>query len=100
MENSVIPKVVRWRIYLARFQFQIRHIAGKQNTVADWQSRFFFLNDFAMVPGDVKSMLAAVHGGRSGRHGPRRTWMLLNQHFPGHSSAGQRCCRIHRDVPN
>lgn len=84
IENSPIPKVIRWKIYLSRFNFQIRHISGKSNTVADWQSRFFLLQEIGSVPGDVRGMLAAVHGGRSGHHGSRKTWELLNKHFPGH----------------
>ena len=39
MEASLVPKVIRWRIYLQSFNFMIRHIAGKENTVADWLSR-------------------------------------------------------------
>ena len=29
-------------------------------------------------------LLQQVHGGRTGHHGVRRTWLLLNQHFPAH----------------
>ncbi len=39
MEASVVPKILRWRIYLQTFQFVIQHIPGKANTVADWLSR-------------------------------------------------------------
>lgn len=31
-----------------------------------------------------ESLLAQVHGGRMGHHGARKTWKLLNDHFPGH----------------
>jgi hypothetical protein len=31
-----------------------------------------------------KQMLDKVHGGRHSHLGARRTWMTLNQHFPGH----------------
>jgi hypothetical protein len=34
---------------------------------------------------DVNAILRTVHGGRMGHHGARRTWLLLNQHFPGHT---------------
>ena len=39
MEASYVPKVIRWRIYLQSYNFLLRHIPGKQNTVADWLSR-------------------------------------------------------------
>jgi hypothetical protein len=43
MSASEVPKITRWRIFLQSFNFLIRHIPGKHNTVADWQSRFFLL---------------------------------------------------------
>ena len=79
MENSVVPKVMRWRIYLSSFNFMIRHIPGKLNKVADWQSRMYHVRD------DVSDILSQVHGKRMGHHGARRTWSLLNEYFPGHS---------------
>ena len=79
LENSVVPKVMRWRIYLSSFNFLIRHIPGKENRVADWQSRMYHIKD------GVSDILSRVHGKRMGHHGERRTWQLLNQYFPGHS---------------
>ena len=32
----------------------------------------------------IEDLLKQVHGGRIGHHGFRRTWQLLNRHFPGH----------------
>jgi hypothetical protein len=31
-----------------------------------------------------EQLLSHVHGGRMGHHGTRKTWLLLNHHFPGH----------------
>ena len=31
-----------------------------------------------------EELIAQVHGGRMGHHGARKTWKLLNEHFPGH----------------
>lgn len=39
IEQSSVPKVMRWRVYLQSFSFSLRHIPGKQNLVADWLSR-------------------------------------------------------------
>jgi hypothetical protein len=47
MERSTEAKVIRQRLYMQQFPFTFNHIPGKQNTVADWQSRFeaLYLND-------------------------------------------------------
>lgn len=112
MEASQVPKVIRWRIYCQSFNFVIRHIKGKQNLVADWLSRSHSEEDIAQAlrsdPPLIASLLAAavsdekqdvlvdkgsltpdeilsrVHGKRMGHNGARRTWLLLNEHCPGH----------------
>jgi len=40
MEASEVPKVIRWRIFLQSFSFDLRHISGKKNLVADYFSRY------------------------------------------------------------
>jgi len=94
MEASQVPKIVRWRLYLQSFNFVILHISGKSNSVADWLSR---MQEPAIPPetqcnvleienviDPVDKVLSQVHGGRVGHHGVRRTWLALNQKFPGH----------------
>eukprot|EP01033_Poteriospumella_lacustris_P005279 gene5279-biopygen2327 len=39
IEASVVPKIMRWRIFLQSFIFKLRHIPGKQNLLADYFSR-------------------------------------------------------------
>jgi hypothetical protein len=39
MESSIVPIVIRWRVYLQSFDVTIRHISGTKNMVADWLSR-------------------------------------------------------------
>jgi phospholipid-translocating ATPase len=41
MEKSVVPKIVRWVLYMKSFSFQVRHVPGKLNNVADHLSRYF-----------------------------------------------------------
>ena len=90
IEKSIVPKVIRWRIYMQGFNFDFNHIEGRKNIVADWQSRLFSLMAVSSTETTTtelvtaEQMLKAVHGGRSAHHGARRTWMLLNDHYPGH----------------
>jgi hypothetical protein len=90
MEASLVPKVIRWRMFLQSFTFLIRDIPGKANVVADWQSRPT-LAALPAAPFTIKEMLQKVHGDRSAHHGARRTWSLLNETSPGH---GVRCADV------
>ena len=40
MENSLVPIIIRWRVLLQSYTFQIRHIPGKDNTVAVWSGKW------------------------------------------------------------
>jgi len=51
--NSTIPKLVRWRVLLSEFRFQIEHIPGSQNVVADGLTRVFHL-DYEKLPQKIK----------------------------------------------
>ena len=44
MEKSEVPKIIRWRIYLQSYDFELRHIRGKDNGVADALSRLMLLS--------------------------------------------------------
>jgi len=39
MEHSVIPKIVRWRLYIQTFSLMIKHLPGRHNHTADYFSR-------------------------------------------------------------
>jgi RNase H-like domain found in reverse transcriptase len=41
IESSQVPIVVRWRVLLQSYIFEVKHIPGKENTVADWLSRMY-----------------------------------------------------------
>jgi len=81
LESSEIPKVVRWRLYLQGFRFMLRHIPGKVNSVADWQSRLHAISTLSL---SRQHALEACHVGRAGHMGVKRTWALLNRNYPGH----------------
>ena len=96
IEKSEAPIVVRWRIYLQSFTIWLRHIEGRKNVVADWMSRMYHLEEDEPIQEDItipevqaerkepEYYLRQVHGGRMLHWGARRTWKLLNKHFPGH----------------
>ena len=111
MEQSKVPKIIRWCAYLQSFQFLVRHIPGKQNVVADFLSRFMFLFrplnlDYAEGEDEVEQLgshvlaviaeeqeeevdgvtkiFRACHNSRVGHFGGRRTFNIANKHFPGH----------------
>ena len=92
IQSSLVPIIVRWRVLLQSYNFQIRHIPGKDNTVADWLSRMYPLPDTSLtltaantLP-SLKDMFQAVHGGRSLHYGAKRTYLALCARFPGHGT--------------
>lgn len=96
MEQSLVPKIIRWRIYMQGFDFSIRHIKGISNTIADFLSRIhqydtadnddttYIQHLHSVLPTTPETILKMVHGGRNGHHGVRRTYNLLNKMFAGH----------------
>lgn len=110
MEQSKVPQVIRWRVFLQSFNFKLRHIKGKDNVFADALSRQFSeeadqttdtapprdtatLAQFLATIEEINAgepqkkswnqILSEVHGGRVGHHGARRTHLLIRQLFPG-----------------
>jgi len=55
IEQSVVPKVIRWRLYMQSFRLMVRHIAGKSNRTADYLSRLH-------VPPGQEHLLFCGHG--------------------------------------
>ena len=90
IETSQVPIVVRWRVLLQSYVFTVKHIPGKDNTVADWLSRMHPLTQRPSTLSPMlqslttKDMFDAVHGGRSLHHGAKRTYLALCRRFPGH----------------
>ena len=39
MQKSQAPKIVRWYLFLGNYDFTLKHIAGKDNVIADGLSR-------------------------------------------------------------
>jgi hypothetical protein len=90
IESSQVPIVVRWRVLLQSYIFEVKHIPGKENTVADWLSRKNPIHPVSpslsaiSTPLTITEMFNAVHGGRSLHHGSKRTYLALCRRFSGH----------------
>ncbi|MEY4860558.1 MAG: hypothetical protein RL059_257 [Bacteroidota bacterium] len=104
IEKSENAKIIRWRIFMQGFSFLIRDIPRSRNPIADyltWDSSFealmiwlsyvdnsnYDISQINVIGNDkLTELLEQVHGGtnRSGHHGVRRTFNLLNKLYPGH----------------
>ena len=71
----------------------LRNIKGRDNIVADWGSRMYALADSEDMDQPANTnvdkyhpdyYIQQVHGGRMLHYGARKTWLKLNEHFPGH----------------
>ena len=93
METSLVPIIIRWRVLLQSYSFQIKHISGKENGVADWISRMHPQSTPSSTLSSsentlsIQEMFASVHGHRSLHHGAKRTYLTLCQRYPGHGIA-------------
>ena len=85
IETSQSPIVIRWRSLLQSYDFLIRHIPGKENTVADWMSRMYSITDLdssTVQPGSFEEIMQAVHGGKHLHFGAYETWRRAKALFP------------------
>jgi transposase InsO family protein len=76
MEESVTPKVIRWRLRLQEYDYQIIHIAGRDNVIADALSRCYLIKDISFV-NRFQQCFESVHNSVIGHHGFVRTKLLL-----------------------
>ena len=104
-------KVMRWKLAILDFDFEIHHIAGKDNVVADTLSRLLpreenvvtlLLMEEQSIPEANYKMIQAVHNAEVGHHGLERTIDLLKekgQNWPGRRTQARKfikecpCCQ-------
>ena len=98
MQSSVVPKIMRWFIYLQSFVYTVEHVAGTKNKFADLLSRIH-VQIPASTPEDRCLLLTSVHGQRAGHHGIHRTLKLLDDLYPGHSISTETVSRFISECP-
>ncbi|GKT26750.1 hypothetical protein ADUPG1_013469, partial [Aduncisulcus paluster] len=64
MEKSESPKIVRWRLLMQEFDYELSHIPGRDNVPADFMSRYGHVAVVKAIGQDVskKDIVRNVHG--------------------------------------
>ena len=104
IERSIVPRIMRMKVFMQQFNFLIGHIKGKLNVVADYWSRIHYQDDkreiaeeevmliFQSILNNVgetseqrlKRMFKCCHSCYKGNWGARTTYDEFNKQFPGH----------------
>jgi RNase H-like domain found in reverse transcriptase/Reverse transcriptase (RNA-dependent DNA polymerase)/Integrase zinc binding domain len=79
MQQSTVPKIVRWRLRLLEFDYVVKHIPGKDNVVADALSRILKLVQIGDESLDSVEILGRIHNTTVGHHGINRTLDILKE---------------------
>jgi len=101
INDTASPKVVRWKLAIQEYDFDIEHIAGKENFIADSFSRFCnfpsketeiekeidstdyisgMIDEFD-IPRDKYRIIAACHNTFIGHHGVHRTCKKIEEYL-------------------
>ena len=91
MYRSTTPKVVRWRLALLDHDYEVRHLPGKENVVADALSRVLTLGDESVreeqtaarptdaVEESTRGVISKYHNSLVGHRGVNRTIEMLRE---------------------
>lgn len=79
MSDATAPKVVRWRLRLQEYDFQVIHIPGKTNVIADALSRCYRVRARTTPAMTPIVRFRACHNAVCGHNGRQRTKQLLRQ---------------------
>jgi hypothetical protein len=84
LQNSIVPKVIRWRLRLMEFSFTVYHIPGKENVIADVLSRHLrmvrvHMGEEVARPMDTSVVLGEYHNTMVGHNGVTRTLAMMRE---------------------
>lgn len=81
LKKSTIPKIVRWRLQLQEFSFNIEHIDGADNVVADALSRLCMITAVTEEEsnGNHVDVMKSFHNCYVGHHGVSRMMKILEE---------------------
>jgi len=99
INDTASPKVVRWKLAIQEYDFDIEHIPGKTNLVADSLSRFCqfpdvteekeeYIQDYVNgildefnIPRDLFKIISKCHNSLIGHHGVERTYKKVTEYL-------------------
>ena len=104
INDTASPKVVRWKLAIQEYDFEIEHIPGKTNIAADGFSRFCQfptkelknkneeeqtdMTDYVMgiidefvIPHDLYKIISRCHNSVVGHHGIQRTYTKIAEYL-------------------
>ena len=77
LANSLIPKLVCWRVFFSKFRFLIHHIPGAQNVVSDGLGSLVFRMEIARSKSHIFKENLILHIFRFGGEG------MMQKGIPG-----------------
>lgn len=113
MATSGNPRVQRFLAELLSLSWNLRHIPGKLNVIADWISRMHpeaseesvqavaasLIDDLELTGSAACSVLSTLHSSGAGHHGVARTWKKLKQLYPDSTLTMQDVKNFVEDCP-
>ena len=81
LQQSTIPKLVRWKLRLLEFDFVVKHVPGKDNVVADALSRMAVMTMDSDSEGEVSQIefIRSLHNSVVGHHGVARMEQMIRR---------------------
>lgn len=74
INKATAPKIVRWRLRLQDYDFEIRHVAGTDNILADALSRCLKTDSNKPLPDELINEFKKYHNAVIGHNGISRTF--------------------------
>ena len=91
MTNSMTPKVIRWRLRLLEYDFDVFHIAGELNVVADALSRCLCIRILSTAVGGYAANLGTVAPAFELSADATRAIESVHNHVIGHFGINATC---------
>jgi hypothetical protein len=90
-------KVQRWKLFMQDYDFDIEHVPGEQNVIADGLSRFLSRREVETTPAAKVNLLAALFSDRKPTEEQRKWMEAIHNEVCGHHGV-ERSIQMLQDV--